>query len=358
MEWTEWAAVERVAPELVRAVEHRVRIMQRIDAHAPIGRRALAQAMGQSERTLRTELEYLKQLGLLVTSASGVSLTPEGKALLQELEPVVAKLAGRSDLAWRLSAALHIPRVVVVEGDADEDAWVTDRIGQAGGDILMEVLEDGDVIAVTGGTTVAAVAKMLPARSGRRQVTVVPARGTVGEIVAYQANTIASELAAKLGGASVLLHISDSLSQKALEQLLDDPYIQERLPIIRQATIVVHGVGDAVAMAKRRHATDDEIRLLAEREAKAEAFGHYFNARGEVVYAMRTIGLRLDDVAKARVVIAVAGGQRKAQAIASVANAYRIDVLVTDEGAARRILQLESHRAGKERVEDGSESWH
>jgi len=357
MEWTVWAAVERVAPELVRAMEHRVRVMQRIDAHAPIGRRALAQAMGQSERTLRTELDYLKQLGLVATSSSGVSLTPEGKALLGELEPLVAEIAGRSDLAWRVSALLRIPRVIVVEGDADEDAWVTDRIGQAGSDVLAEVLQDGDIIAVTGGTTVAAVAKSMSAKPLRQRITVVPARGTVGEIVAYQANTIASELAAKLGGSSVLLQISDSLSQKALEQLLDDPYIQERLPIIRQATVVVHGVGDALAMARRRHATEEEIKLLEAREAKAEAFGHYFNARGEVVYAMRTIGLRLDDVARARVVIAVAGGQKKAQAIASVANAYRIDVLVTDEGAARRILQLETP-AGKERVEHGSEGWY
>ncbi|EJY54714.1 transcriptional regulator, DeoR family [Alicyclobacillus hesperidum URH17-3-68] len=342
METTDWAAVQRIVPELMGVLQNRLRILQRVNALAPIGRRALAQAMGQSERTLRSELDALKQQGLLLTSTSGVTLSTEGLTLLRQLEPVAAALAGRSDLAWRLSQALAVANVIVVEGDSDVEPWVTERIGSSAGELLIDAIRDGDVIAVTGGTTVAALAKSAPVRSGLRDIQVVPARGTVGETVAYQANTIAAELAEKLGGRSVMLHIPDSLSQKALEQLLEDPYIQQRLPVIRSATVVVHGIGDALAMARRRHASDAELALLTERAAKAEAFGHYFNAYGEVVYAMQTIGLRLTDVDRSRLVVAVAGGASKAQAIAAVAQAYRIDVLVTDEGAARRLLQMKS----------------
>lgn len=97
-------------------------------------------------------------------------------------------------------------------------------------------------------------------------------------------------------------------------------------------------------MARRRQASEEELRVLREREAMAEAFGYYFNRDGEVAYSMKTIGLRLSDIEHVRVVLAVAGGSDKATAIAAAAKAYRIDMLVTDEGAAHRLLQTDSHK--------------
>jgi central glycolytic genes regulator len=42
-----------------------------------------------------------------------------------------------------------------------------------------------------------------------------------------------------------------------------------------------------------------------------------------------------------RLILTVAGGHSKARAIVAAAKAYRMDVLVTDEGAAREILNHE-----------------
>lgn len=344
MNTTDWVAVRRIVPELMDVFQNRLRILQRVAALGPVGRRALAQAIGQSERTLRAELDVLRSQGLLHSSSSGVSLSDEGHTLLGMLEPVAAVVAGRSDVAWALSQALGIPKVVVVEGDSDVDEWVKERIGATAAELLLQSLQDGDIVAVTGGTTVAALANAMPAKSSVRDIQVVPARGSVGETVAYQANTVAATLADRLGGKSIMLHIPDSLSPQAFEQLLGDPYIQQRLPLIRSASVVVHGIGDAFAMARRRQASEEELRVLREREAMAEAFGYYFNRDGEVAYSMKTIGLRLSDIEHVRVVLAVAGGSDKATAIAAAAKAYRIDMLVTDEGAAHRLLQTDSHK--------------
>lgn len=339
MDTSDWVAVRRIVPEIMGVLQQRLRILQRVHMLGPIGRRALANAMQQSERTLRSELDLLRQQGLLMSSAAGVSLSEEGRTLLGELESVASVVAGRADLSWTVSQLLGIPNVVIVEGDSDGQAWIKEQLGQQAAEYLLGSLTDGDVIAVTGGTTVAAIAQGMPYRPGLNGIQVLPARGGVGETVAFQANTVAATLADKLGGTSLMLHVPDRLSSGAFEQLLTDPYIQQRLPLIRGASVVVHGIGEALSMAKRRQVSDEELRLLQERNAKAEAFGYYLDEHGDVVYSMKTIGLRLSDIGHVRIVLAVAGGAKKATAIASAAKAYRIDVLVTDEGAAHRLVQ-------------------
>jgi central glycolytic genes regulator len=344
METSDWSAVRRVVPELMDVLQQRLRILQRVHLLGPIGRRALAQAMQQSERTLRAELDILRQQGLLLSSAAGVSLSDEGRTLLGDLEAVATAAAGRADLSRTLRQMLSIPNVIVVEGDSDEEPWVQGQLGLQAGQYLPTVLRDNDVLAVTGGTTVAAFAQNMPNWDSLTGIQVVPARGGLGETVAYQANTIAALLADKLGGTSMMLHVPDRLSSGAFEQLLTDPYIQQRLPTIRSTTVLVHGIGDALAMANRRQSSEEEIDLLIEREAKSEAFGYYFDENGQVVYSMKTIGLRLSDISHVRVVVAIAGGHKKATAITAAAKAYRIDTLVTDEGAAHRLVQLHSQK--------------
>ncbi|GMA65254.1 hypothetical protein GCM10025859_56940 [Alicyclobacillus fastidiosus] len=150
METSDWTAVRRVVPELMDVLQQRLRILQRVHLLGPIGRRALAQAMQQSERTLRAELDLLRQQGLLLSSAAGVSLSDEGSTLLGELEAVAAAAAGRFDLARTLSQMLHIQNVFVVEGDSDTEPWVADQLGLQAGQHLHTVLRDGDIVAVTG----------------------------------------------------------------------------------------------------------------------------------------------------------------------------------------------------------------
>lgn len=80
------------------------------------------------------------------------------------------------------------------------------------------------------------------------------------------------------------------------------------------------------------------IAALVTDGALAEAFGYYFNRDGQVVHKMPTLGLRLEDIQQTETVIAVAGGASKGRAIAAVLRFGHEDVLVTDEAAARVIL--------------------
>lgn len=347
MEMIDLSVARRIAPEWLDVIQSRANILRRIRFLQPIGRRALAAEMGTTERILRAEVEFLKQQGLIVAEAAGMSLTEEGHALLEQVETLLADIEGRTHLSRMAAKALSIPTVLVVAGDSDIDPRIKDALGYEAAVYLRAALNPGDVVAVTGGTTLAAMAQQMPAKGPNMNVRVVPARGGLGETVAAQANTIASEFAARLGGTSIMLHVPDSLSETTLARLVEEPMVSQRLAEVRQATVVVHGIGGAVKMARRRQLGHAEIAALEQSGAVAEAFGYYFDEEGRTVYSMSTVGLRLGDLANMRLVVGVAGGGSKARAIAAAARAYKMDVLITDEGAVR-VLVDSTHPASRE----------
>jgi central glycolytic genes regulator len=93
-------------------------------------------------------------------------------------------------------------------------------------------------------------------------------------------------------------------------------------------------------MARRRKSDPEELQAMLDEGAMAESFGFYFNRNGELIHKMKTIGMRLEDIAKTEVLIAVAGGASKAEAIDAIMKFGYDHALVTDEGAALRIIEM------------------
>src|SRR5690606_23750773 len=141
-----------------------------------------------------------------------------------------------------------------------------------------------------------------------------------------------------LGGKYRLLHAPDNPSQQALAAPVRDPGIAEVLARIHRTTILVHGIGEAMEMPVRRTAPPAQVEARRRLAAVAETLGYYFNARGEIIWQVNSIGLRLRDLENIKTVLAVAGGSAKARAIQAVAVQCRQHVLVTDQGAAQAIL--------------------
>ncbi|NGQ95092.1 hypothetical protein G3578_07920 [Brevibacillus sp. SYP-B805] len=339
---------QKLLPDLVDVLRKRYMLLQSIFHLQPIGRRTLAQVSSTTERILRGEVELLKEMGLLSFTAAGMSVTEEGQRVLERLEPMVAELFGLTELAQRLQHRLKIPEVIVVQGDADRSEWVKQELGRVGARVLKQRIRERDVVAVTGGTSIASLAEHLTPSPVFRSVQFVPARGGLGEKVELQANTLASVMAAKTGGTYRLLHVPDRLSPDALQALLDEPQVVEVLELLRTARIVVHGIGDALVMAKRRKYSPQELEELEQTGAVSEAFGYYFDEAGEIVHRMPTIGLQLEDVRKAEVVLSIAGGASKAKAILSFAKQSCQSVLITDEGAARALLAEGNEKEGEQ----------
>lgn len=335
----------RIAPELTGVIVLRYYILRSVGQSQPVGRRALASSLGRTEREIRREERQLRRAGLISVSAHGIRLTPDGEDILRDLSQYVAQLSGAASLEAQLMNRFGLARAIVVPGDSDADASAKKEMARAGARLLAEVLRDGDVVAVTGGTTMAEMAAAAPASGPRaaRNITVVPARGGLGEDVEKQADTVAAALAKQLGGSYRLLNLPDDLRHDLVAGIVAEPRIRQLLHTITQARVVAHGVGTALEMARRRNFSETEIERVLSLGAVGEAFGYYFNQAGEVVYTTSSLGLRLAELAAVENVISVAGGASKAEALAAVLRNGFSHIVVTDEGAARRALQLTSN---------------
>src|SRR5690625_5310442 len=110
-----------------------------------------------------------------------------------------------------------------------------------------------------------------------------------------------------------MLHVPDPLSETLYQTLLHEPMVKETLPIIKNASFVLHGIGDAITMATRRKASQEHIEMLNKEQAVSEAIGYYFNEAGEIVHKVRTIGIHREDIEHANA-IRTADGKSKAHA--------------------------------------------
>ena len=67
--------------------------------------------------------------------------------------------------------------------------------------------------------------------------------------------------------------------------LLREKKIKEILDLINSAGILIHGIGTAAEMARRRGADPAEMERLHEQGAVGEGFGFFYNKGGEILFA-------------------------------------------------------------------------
>ncbi|NIK79934.1 central glycolytic genes regulator [Paenibacillus castaneae] len=331
---------QQLVPDLLDVMKKRYTILHQVMLSDLVGRRTLASTLSMTERMLRAETDFLKTQGLLEIHSGGMRISELGKLLLEELEPLYKTMFGLSELEEAIRSHYGLNQVIIVAGDSETSSQTKRELGRAGCQVLSKVMQPNDVVAVTGGTTIAQVSNQLVSTSALKTNWFVPARGGLGESLDYQANTIASMMAKRTGAQYRLLHVPDHLGEEAFASIMQEPNIQEIVEVIRSARIVIHGIGDAMVMARRRRLDREVIDEMEAEGALAEAFGFYFDRKGAVVHKMQTVGLRLEDIVKTEVVIAVAGGKSKGEAISAIMRFGHNDVLVTDEAAALEMMAL------------------
>lgn len=333
--------LQKIEPGLLERITFKHRILNHVHLLAPVGRRTLASYLDVTERILRSEVEALQKQGLIMMEPKGMFLTQEGNHVLRELDMILKDFSDMAALEREAAKKLGVHEVIVVSGDSEKDELVKKEMGRRTVDKLQAYLQEPKIIAVTGGSTVAAVAEMMEPAAASRDHIFVPARGGLGTQLEYQANTLAAAMAKKTGSRYRLLHVPDRLSEASCESLMQEPQIQEILHLMEGADIILHGIGQAVKMAEKRQTDAQTMRLLLEKQAVGEAFGYYFNLQGEVIYKMPAIGIRLEHIKESALVCAVAGGAAKAKAIYAVTRLGIHDVIVIDEAAARALLSLD-----------------
>lgn len=134
-------------------------------------------------------------------------------------------------------------------------------------------------------------------------------------------------------------------SAETKRALATDPYFQEVIAQWDDVTLALVGIGTpepSRMLAQSGNAfSSDEGKYLAELGAVGDINLHFFDAAGQRIESTldeRVISMGLDQLRRVQRCVAVAGGERKWQAIRAAIRGGWIHVLVTDGLVARRLL--------------------
>lgn len=329
----------KIVPEALILLEKRYAILKEIYLSGTIGRRMLASKMNISERIVRSEVEFLKSEGLLSIDATGMIITPLGTEILDNLGEYISQIKGLSVMQDNLAKKMGIYKVLIVPTSLEYNIDALKELGKEASKYFLKTIKPDDVVGITGGYTMYQFSEQMPKKEFSK-MTIVPARGGLGEVLEIQSNSIVANLAGKLSANYKLLHIPDNINKDIMSYMYEDPQIKGVVDDIAKINYLVFGIGNAEDMAKRRQTPKDQWEAIKSKGAVSESFGHYFDINGHIVYETGTVGIKLEQYKNLQHIIGIAGGKNKAEAILSISKINKNLVLITDESAAYKILDL------------------
>lgn len=331
--------IKKFAPDLIDKFIFRYKILEYISLNAPIGRRSISSYLGVGERLVRNELEFLTEEKFVEVIKSGTFITDLGESILIELRDLINNFNENQDIADELRLKLGIKKVIVCDS-YDDESLGKEQIAKVASEYFLNIISENDVIAISGGTTVKSFVDIINVKKEYNKIAVIPARGSLGNGLEYQSNVVANNLSKKLKASFFGTFLPDYLDELTFDRLKDLEEVKTLIGYLNKINILVFGIGRADAMAKRRSLTEDEIKILNEKNAVSEAFGNYFDIDGNIVYSSNTIGLDMEQYLKIDEVIAIAGYGEKYKAIISICNIRKDMTLVTDKESAKKILNI------------------
>ena len=331
---------QKLIPEVIEIMTKRYLVLREISLSGPIGRRALANNLQNSERIIRTETELLKQQGLIDVASKGMTITQEGQQLLKDLKDAMRDVIGINQLQEEIRQYLGIKKVILIPGSYDNNHSLIKDIGSQAAKYFLDIIKDNDIVSIAGGSTMLEFARSIKSDKKYNSITVVPARGSMGLDVETQSNNVVAEVSKNIHSNYKLLNVPAQLCEESIKMLTQEPEIKSTLELIDNSDVLVFGVGRADEMVERRKLSDEIAKNIMDKKAVGEAFGHYFNKKGEIVYKLNTVGIDMKSFKNKRETIAVFAGRKKAEAFIPISKINKNIVLITDEESAKEILKL------------------
>jgi lsr operon transcriptional repressor len=245
---------------------------------------------------------------------------------------------------FNLSEALVVPDH---EREPVDHHALNARIGLGGAQFLSTHLRPGGTLGVGWGETVSRVIAAINFGAVGPVHMVTLTGGVDGYLQTILSSKGETATDADLTTATVIPAPNFASSATLAAALREEPTIQQ---VLKQACSVgqaVVGVGTPTTDAtivQLGYLSASDVRALRERGVVGDILGQFFDIEGNVARLPihdRRIAIELSDLTYIPKVVGVAGGVHKAHAILGALHGGFLDVLVTNELAAMRLLELE-----------------
>lgn len=256
--------------------------------------------------------------------------------------------ARNSRLEARLKQTFELrdARVLRAAGMSVDD--VLEGIGTLAARYLQNVIHEDMVLGVSYGRSIAATIRHLqPQRE--LPLVVVQLLGALGsDNPLIEGADLARNLAAKYGASYRYLYAPLVVEDARTRDLfMQEPLVQDVLAVGRESDIALVGIGalgdEAPSLIWRGYLAATDLARLQRMGAVGNMCAQFFDAHGRMLDTdlnRRSISIGLDGLATCQLVVAAAGGRKKAPAILGALRGGYVDVLISDDQAIEEVLAL------------------
>ncbi len=264
----------------------------------------------------------------------------EGIVRIQVIDPLNIESSLEKEFRQRfgLLKAVIIPR--------EEDGERLRHVGEAAARYLNEIIEDGSVIGTSWGGTIYECSKALIPRKDLNNVVSVQLCGGVSDVsqTVYD-SPIADNFSMILGASSYMLPVPAVVDSREISEILrKDGNIAKVFQRGLDADIALFTAGtfgQRSALYRAGYLKDSDLLKLKQRGAVGDICSHVINIEGKICDTDlddRTMAIPLESIKKKKYRIGVAQGFSKAKALCGALRGGIINVLITNEETAEKIL--------------------
>ncbi|MBK0418368.1 hypothetical protein JD276_04890 [Leucobacter sp. CSA1] len=282
-----------------------------------------------------------------IAAEMGLSRFKIGRMLEEAVEKgiirfeIVSTPGMNLDLSVQLQRRYGLEHTIVVDTPVDTDAEAQSTLGKAAAEFLHEIVGSEDVLGVTSGRTLNAMARNLPSLPCAGVVQLAGIAGPVEE----SGLEVIRRLAAFPGVHPWPIYSSLVMSDAATATgTLRQPGIRAAVDMFQHVSVAVCAIGSWVPqnslMMMNPAITERDHAALLARGVVAEIASTLVTDSGEIVddISDRCIAITEQQIRRVPRRIAVAGGPSKTRAIRAVLASGLLTGIVTDGFTAQRLL--------------------
>ena len=248
------------------------------------------------------------------------------------------------EMEIELAKNYNLKKSIVVRTATYNEETPFDQIGKAGARYLNRIVAGHKILGVTWGRTLRHMINNL-AEINSGNLTVVQLSGGMGTFEGTDANVLTMMLGQKLGAKPILLQSPVVVKDKRTKKvLLQEKSLAEALDVARTADLALVGIGlpDRQGLLWQSGMMEErDYTVLKNAGAVGAICGRCFDINGKPCVSdwdERVIGLSLKELKRIKHKVGIAFGMEKLDGIIGALSGQYLDVLITDEDVAGRLL--------------------
>jgi DNA-binding transcriptional regulator LsrR (DeoR family) len=301
------------------------------------------------------EMYYLEEKNqAAIAKTIGVTRSMVSRMLTEARENGIVEiriqrpLQSDSELESALKEKFGLKDVFVVITSHRSGERLTRTLGNAGAQMLTRYLAPQKTLGLAWGTSISATVDAFEATEPV-PVKVVQLVGAMGaRNMEYDGHDLVARITEKLGGEAYYLN-APYLCQNAeiAKSLLETKSVRETISVGKKTDVALLGIGttspDYSSFYLAGYVTRRELDDLRKAGAIGDVCGLHFDVNGQSAcddFCERLVSIRRQDLLSIPVLLGVAGGEGKADAILGALRSKYVNVLVIDSLTAKKVLKL------------------